>query len=163
METPLTNRFTQPREITTPENKSQTNQTITIMNTDLTQILPNLLKGITTKSGYPAYTITGHSTLQNTYDASLIKTWCISNSYTTMEELITGIANPDSNQANSAWDDQDLAMDQFLNTFINALSSLSHTKLGNGIHIFTEPDSGYCITLHTSDHGFYITECSVLD
>lgn len=160
MDTPLTNQFTQPREITTPETKSQT---ITIMNTDLTTILQNLINGITTKSGYPAYTITGHSTLQNTYDASLIKSWCISNSYTTMEELITGIANQDYDLMASAEEEQDLAMDQFLNTFINALSSLSHTKMGNGIHIFTEPDSGYCITLHTSDHGFYITECSALD
>lgn len=133
------------------------------MNTDITTILQNLINGITLKSGYLAYTITGHSTLQNIYDASLIKTWCISNSYATMEGLITGIANQDSDLMDSAEEEQDQAMDQFVNTLINALSPLTHTNLGNGIHIFTEPNSGYCITLHTSDHGFYLTECSALD
>lgn len=151
------------KEFTSQETKSQTNQTITIMNTDVAQILQNLVQNINTKSGYHAYTITGHSMHQNTYDASILRTWCISNSHQTMEELVTGIASSNSSLANAAWDDQDQAMDQFLNAFTNALSTLSHTKLGNGIHIFTEPDSGYCITLHTSDHGFYITECSALD
>lgn len=135
-----------------------------VSNIQLNTIICNLIANNTNKTGQSNYVITGHSLLANSFDGSHIETWCISHSPSTLEALITGIATEDSNLTDPAWEEQEKADTRFLQEIkLYLLTELQETILDNGIHLFTHSNSGWCITLHQSDHGFYITECTALD
>lgn len=135
-----------------------------VSNIQLNQLIATLIANNTNKSGQSNYVITGHSNLANSFDGSHIETWCICHSPFTMEAIITGIATEDSNLTDSAWEAQEQADTRFLQEIkLALLTKLQETILDNGIHLFTHPNSGWCITIHQSDHGFYITECTALD
>lgn len=135
-----------------------------VTNIQLNQLICNLIANNTNKSGRSNYVITGHSLLANTYDGSHIETWCIAHSPFTMEAIITGTLTEDSNLTDPAWEAQEQADAKFLQEIkLALLTELQETILDNGIHLFIHPNSGWCITIHQSDHGFYITECTALD
>lgn len=135
-----------------------------VSNIQLNTIIATLIATNTNNSGQSNYVISGHSKLSNSFDGSHIETWCISHSPSTLEVLITGIATEDSNLTDPAWEEQEQANTRFLQEIkLSLLTELQETILDNGIHIFTHPNSGWCITIHQSDHGFYITECTALD
>lgn len=135
-----------------------------VSNIQLNTIICNLIANNTNKAGYSNYIITGHSLHANSFDGSHIETWCISHSPSILEALITGIATEDSNLTDPAWEEQEKADTRFLQEIkLSLLTELQETILDNGINLFTHPNSGWCITIHQSDHGFYITECTALD
>lgn len=135
-----------------------------VTNIQTNQLIATLIANNTNKSGQSNYVITGHSLLANSFDGSHIETWCISHSPSTLEAIITGIATEDSNLTDPAWEAQEQADTRFLQEIkLSLLTELQETILDNGIHLFTHPNSGWCITIHQSDHGFYITECTALD
>lgn len=135
-----------------------------VSNIQLHTIICNLITNNTNKAGYTNLVITGHSLLANYNDGSHLETWCITDSPIAMQSLITGIATGDSNLTDPAWEEQEQSHNQFIQDLRTKLQAeLKETNLGNGIHLFTLPNSGWCITVHQSDHGFYITECTALD
>lgn len=135
-----------------------------VTNTQLHNLICNLIANNTTKTGRSNHIITGHSLHVNTYDGSHIETWCITHSPYTMEAIITGILTKDSNLTDPAWEEQERADTKFLQDLRTKLrAELRETNMGNGIFIYTYPNSDWCITIHQSDHGFYITECTALD
>lgn len=135
-----------------------------VSNIQLNNIICNLIANNTNKSGRSNYVIIGHSLLANTYDGSHIESWCISHSPFTMEAIITGVLTEDSNLTDPAWEAQEQADTKFLQDLQTKLrTELQETILDNGIFLYTYPNSGWCIIIHQSDHGFYITECTALD
>lgn len=136
-----------------------------VSNIQLHTIICNLIVNNTNKAGYTNLVITGHSFHANLFDGSHIETWCITDSpIIAMQSLITSIATEDSNLTDPAWEEQEQSHIQFLQDLRTKLQAeLKETILDNGIYLFTHPNSGWCITIHQSDHGFYITECTALD
>lgn len=135
-----------------------------VTNIQLNQLIATLIANNTNESGYTNMVITGHSLHANYQDGSHIETWCITDSPMVMQPIITGLATEDSNLTDPAWDAQEQFHNQFLQEIkLFLLTELQETILDNGVHLFTHPNSGWCITIHQSDHGFYITECTALD
>ena len=135
-----------------------------VTNIQLHTLIATLIANNTNKSGQSNYVITGHSIHANYQDGSHIETWCITDSPMAMQSLITGLATNDSNLTDPAWKEQERFHDQFLQEIkLFLLTELQETILDNGIFLYTYPNSGWCITIHQSDHGFYITECTALD